>query len=72
MNHELISLYWDIGKAIAENREAAGWGDAIVEKLSRDLNREFPGVRGFSSQNLWQRALSSTSLTPRRNFSHRL
>ena len=54
VNHELISLYWDIGKAIAEKRADAGWGDAVVEKLSRDLIREFPGVRGFSSQNLWR------------------
>jgi DUF1016 N-terminal domain len=53
VNHELISVYWDIGKAIAEKRASAGWGD-VVEKLSRDLNREFPGVRGFSSQNLWR------------------
>jgi predicted nuclease of restriction endonuclease-like (RecB) superfamily len=54
VNHELISLYWDIGKAIAEKRADAGWGDAVVEKLSRDLIREFPGIRGFSSQNLWR------------------
>jgi predicted nuclease of restriction endonuclease-like (RecB) superfamily len=54
VNHELISLYWDIGKAIAEKRTDAGWGDAVVEKLSRDLMREFPGVSGFSSQNLWR------------------
>jgi DUF1016 N-terminal domain len=54
VNRELISLYWDIGKAIAEKRAAAGWGDAVVEKLSRDLIRAFPGVRGFSAQNLWR------------------
>jgi predicted nuclease of restriction endonuclease-like (RecB) superfamily len=54
VNHELISLYWDIGKAIAEKLADAGWGDAVVEKLSRDLLREFPGIRGFSSQNLWR------------------
>jgi predicted nuclease of restriction endonuclease-like (RecB) superfamily len=54
VNHELISLYWDIGKAVAEKRASAGWGDAVVEELSRDLIREFPGTRGFSSQNLWR------------------
>jgi predicted nuclease of restriction endonuclease-like (RecB) superfamily len=54
VNHELISLYWDIGKEISEKRAVAGWGDAVVEKLSRDLIREFPGVRGFSPQNLWR------------------
>jgi predicted nuclease of restriction endonuclease-like (RecB) superfamily len=54
VNREIISLYWDIGKAIAEKRASAGWGDAVVEKLSRDLMRAFPGVRGFSAQNLWR------------------
>ncbi len=54
VNRELISLYWDIGKAIADKRADAGWGDAVVEKLSRDLLRAFPDIRGFSSQNLWR------------------
>jgi predicted nuclease of restriction endonuclease-like (RecB) superfamily len=54
VNYELISLYWDIGQAIAEKRANAGWGEAVVEKLSRDLIHEFPGTRGFSSQNLWR------------------
>ena len=52
VNHELISLYRDIGKAIAEKRAEAGWGDAVVDKLSRDLKREFPGTHGFSPRNL--------------------
>jgi predicted nuclease of restriction endonuclease-like (RecB) superfamily len=54
VNYELIDLYWDIGKAITEKRAEAGWGDAVVERLSRDLNRAFPDVRGFSAQNLWR------------------
>jgi DUF1016 N-terminal domain len=54
VNYELISLYWDIGQSIAEKRANSGWGDAVVEKLARDLIREFPGTRGFSSQNLWR------------------
>jgi len=36
-----------------EKQEHAGWGQAVVERLSEDLRREFPGVRGFSAQNLW-------------------
>jgi predicted nuclease of restriction endonuclease-like (RecB) superfamily len=49
-----LSLYWDLGKAIVEKRAEAGWGDAVVEKLARDLIRAFPGVRGFSPRNLWR------------------
>jgi len=53
-NKELISLYWDIGRLIAARQRGDTWGKAVVEKLSKDLQKEFPGVRGFSSQNLWR------------------
>jgi len=33
-------------------RAATGWGDAVVDKLSSDLQIEFPGVSGFSKRNL--------------------
>jgi predicted nuclease of restriction endonuclease-like (RecB) superfamily len=53
VNTELVGLYWDIGRMIAERQEKAGWGRSVVESLSADLRREFPGVAGFSVQNLW-------------------
>ena len=53
VNKELISLYWDIGRSIKEKQEAEGWGKSIVEKLSMDLQKEFPGMSGFSTRNLW-------------------
>lgn len=53
-SRETVLLYWDIGRAIAEKQTHAGWGDAVVEKLSRDLARDFPGARGFSPRNLWR------------------
>ena len=46
-----LSLYWDIGRMTAERQEKAGWGRSVVENLSADLRREFPGVAG-SIQNL--------------------
>jgi hypothetical protein len=52
-NRELILLYWDIGRGIVEKQQALGWGKAVVERLSADLQAEFPGVRGFSANNLW-------------------
>jgi predicted nuclease of restriction endonuclease-like (RecB) superfamily len=54
VNRELILLYWDLGRAIVEKQQALGWGDSIVERLSRDLQSDFPAVRGFSSFNLWR------------------
>jgi predicted nuclease of restriction endonuclease-like (RecB) superfamily len=54
VNRELILLYWDIGRAIVERQQALGWGEAVVEQLARDLQDEYPGMRGFSAQNLWR------------------
>jgi predicted nuclease of restriction endonuclease-like (RecB) superfamily len=53
VNKELVGLYWDIGRMIAERQEQAGWGKSVVERLSADLRQEFPGISGFSVQNLW-------------------
>lgn len=54
VNKELIALYWDIGRLIVERQEGRTWGRAVVENLARDLQVEFPGMRGFSTQNLWR------------------
>ena len=54
VNKELITLYWDIGKRIVEKQNKLGWGKAIVETLAKDLQKEFPGMQGFSAQNLWR------------------
>ena len=53
VNKELINLYWDIGKSIVAKQEKLGWGKSIVETLARDLQKEFPGIQGFSARNLW-------------------
>ena len=52
VNTQLINLYWEIGKSIAE-KQTEGWGKAIVPELSKELQNEFPGVSGFSTTNLW-------------------
>ena len=54
VNKELINLYWDIGKSIVAKQDKLGWGKAIVETLAKDLQKEFPGIQGFSSANLWR------------------
>ncbi|MBI5595796.1 MAG: DUF1016 domain-containing protein [Elusimicrobia bacterium] len=53
-NRELISLYWDIGRAIAERQRHQGWGKHVVERLARDLQQEFGSLGGFSSRNIWK------------------
>ncbi|HBA60929.1 MAG TPA: DUF1016 domain-containing protein [Elusimicrobia bacterium] len=53
-NTEVVNLYWDIGRMIISRQAGDTWGKAVVIRLSIDLRKEFPGVRGFSSQNLWR------------------
>lgn len=53
INKELISLYWHIGKNIVSSQHKYGWGTSVVERLSKDLRKEFPGQSGFSERNLW-------------------
>jgi uncharacterized protein (DUF1684 family) len=31
-----------------------GWGKAIIETLSKDIRKEFPGIAGYSPDNLWR------------------
>lgn len=30
-----------------------GWGKSVVENLSRDIQKEFPGIKGFGVSNMW-------------------
>lgn len=52
VNVQLINLYWEIGRSIAE-KQSENWGKSIVETLSKELQKEFPGTNGFSTTNLW-------------------
>ena len=54
VNKELINLYLDIGRSIVAKQDTLGWGKAVVETLAKDLQKEFPGIQGFSSANLWR------------------
>lgn len=52
VNKEMISLYWDIGRQITERQKELGWGNSVVENLSKDIQKEFPGIQGFGVSNL--------------------
>jgi len=52
VNEELLRLYWDIAKMIVERQKISKWGDSVIEKISNDLKREFPNMKGFSIRNL--------------------
>lgn len=52
VNRELILLYWHLGREILRAQKAQGWGTKVVERLARDLTKEFPEMGGFSRTNL--------------------
>lgn len=52
VNRELILLYWNIGNQILERQKEAGWGAKIIDRLAKDIRREFPTIKGFSPRNL--------------------
>jgi predicted nuclease of restriction endonuclease-like (RecB) superfamily len=54
VNKALIGLYWEIGQSIVQKQQQYNWGKSVVETLAKDLQKEFPGMEGFSSRNVWR------------------
>ena len=54
INAETINLYWEIGEEIYRQQEENGWGKSIVQVLAKELQKEFPGAKGYSAANLWR------------------
>ena len=52
VNHELIALYWRIGREILAREEREGWGAKVIDRLAIDLRQEFPAMTGLSRTNL--------------------
>lgn len=51
VNTEMVLMYLDFGKIFTEKLKS-GWGESIIDTISRDLQRDYIGVKGFSSRNL--------------------
>lgn len=49
VNHELVMLYYRIGIIINAHKS---WGNKFIENLSRDIQAEYPGAKGYSVRNL--------------------
>ena len=52
INSELLILYWETGKLIAQRQQQEGWGSAIIPRLSRDINNLLPEIKGYSIRNI--------------------
>lgn len=51
-NKEQLSLYYGIGCYISKNSREGFWGKGAIESISRKLQKELPGLRGFSATNI--------------------
>ena len=70
VNQELIHLYWQIGRDILTRQAEEGWGSKVIQRLAKDLKREFPDIKGFSRTNLlYMRAFAKAY--PDEEFVHR-
>lgn len=52
VNYELLDLYWSLGKDIVSKQKQYRWGESFLKLLSKDLQKEFPDMKGFSKENL--------------------
>ena len=71
VNIEQLSLYFGIGRYISEHSRKGFWGTGAIEQISERLQKELPGLRGFSARNIknmrtfyeeWQPALNSAAV----------
>ena len=67
VSRELVLLYWSIGREILVRQKTEGWGAKVIDRLGADLQKEFPGVEGFSPRNLKYMRSSGGGLARPRN-----
>ena len=52
VNEKQLMLYYGIGKYISLNSRKGFWGKGAIDAISERLQKELPGLRGFSSRSL--------------------
>jgi len=52
VNEELVRLYWDIGRILVQKKILEGYGAGVLKRISDDIRKVNPELRGFSHRNL--------------------
>jgi len=52
VNEKQLMLYYSVGKYISLNSRNGFWGKGAIDTISDQLDKELPGLRGFTSRNL--------------------
>ena len=71
-NREMLSLYFGIGEYVSKNSRKGFLGTNSIEEISEKLQKELPGLRGFSATNMknmrlfyeaWNNVINRQSIT---------
>ena len=49
---EQLSLYFGVGGYVSANSREGTWGTSAIDRISEQLRRELPGLRGFSASSI--------------------
>ena len=52
-NAEELRLYYAVGGYVSANTRRGTWGTGAIKAISEQLQRELPGLRGFSVRNIY-------------------
>lgn len=52
VNKEQLSLYYGVGRYVSENSRKDSWGKGAIEQIAGTLQKELPGLRGFSATSI--------------------
>ena len=52
VNGEQLSLYFGIGCYVSANSRKGTWGTGAIDRISEQLRKELPGLRGFSASSI--------------------
>ena len=51
-NSNQLALHYGIGGYVSANTRLGKWGTGVLASMSNQLQKELPGLRGFSERNL--------------------
>ena len=51
-NAELLTLYFGIGQYVSQKTKTEKWGTGVIDAISSQLQKEMPGLRGFSGKSI--------------------
>ena len=54
VNEDLIRMFWNVGEYLSREAENASFGDAYIDSVVKEIQRSFPGIKGFNRRGLYR------------------